>query len=149
MTPWFVSSDYGTSLVDSLSEIELYREVGMTPSDRTVGQIIEDAREAAGTTLRALSETTGIPLTSLHRLVHDQVSRPEPAHLVILADVLNVPRGRLLAAAGYPRPVVAESVDAALRRAYDLPDEAFDEIHAAVADVVERYADGAWKGETQ
>ena len=128
---------------------ELEATVGAAPTGRNVGQILEEAREAAGMTLRSLSEATGIPLTSLHRLAHDQVARPEPAHLVLIADALGVPRAALFTAAGYPRPTEVESVDAVLRRTYDLPDEAFSKIHAAIANVVEQYSGRVRGGEAE
>jgi len=99
--------------------------------------------------LRSLSDATGVPLTSLHRLVHDQVARPEPTHLVLIADALGVRRGPLFTAAGYPQPAEVESVDAALRGTYDLPEEAFSKIHAAIANVVEQYSGRARDGEAE
>ena len=109
-------------------------------SGSSLGVLLEAARESSGMTLNGLSQSTGIPLTSLHRLFHDQVARPSPVHLVTLADALGTARGPLLAAAGYPAAGGGEGVEAALRAAYAVPDEAIALMRAAVETVAARYA---------
>lgn len=118
--------------------------MGETRSGPTLGVLLDRERVRAGVTLRGLNQATGIPLTSLHRLFHDQVSRPDPAHLALIADTLGAPRAPLFAAAGYPAP--AHSLDSALRAAYTLPEAAYARIHAAIADVVAQYPQPTGQG---
>ena len=56
----------------------------------SLGQALEALRVDGGLTLNGLSQTSGIPLTTLHRLFRDQVAKPNPAHLATLARVLGV-----------------------------------------------------------
>lgn len=117
--------------------------------DSSLGSLLEDARLRSGLTLNALSARTGIPLTSLHRLFHDQVSRPSPTHLATIADVLNTARGPLLAAAGYPESGSNADLDAALRAAYPLPDAAIAEMHDAIKAVAVRFENATTTGEDE
>lgn len=118
-------------------------------SNSSLGALLEAARQSSGMTLNGLSQSTGIPLTSLHRLFHDQVARPSPAHLVTLADALGIARGPLLAAAGYPAQGGADSIETALRAAYTVPDEAIAQMRAAIETVAAQYADTTGTGEAQ
>ncbi|MEY9890562.1 transcriptional regulator with XRE-family HTH domain [Catenulispora sp. MAP5-51] len=115
-------------------------------SDASLGALLEEARARSEVTLNALSTATGIPLTSLHRLFHDRVNRPSPAHLVTIADALNTPRGPLLAAAGFPESGNAD-LDTALRAVYPLPDAAIAEMHEAITAVAARFTGSTATGE--
>lgn len=118
-------------------------------SQGTLGELLEAARVRGGMTLHGLSHSTGIPLTSLHRLFHDQVARPSPAHLATLADTLGLSRGVLLGAAGYPAAGAVDGVEAALRAAYPVPDAVIAEMRAAVETVAARHAGTAATGGAQ
>jgi hypothetical protein len=124
-------------------------------SDTGLGALLEAARIHSGTTLHALSKSTGIPLTTLHRLFNNQVARPSPTHLAAVADTLGTAREPLLAAAGYPAPkvrramAVVADVEAALRAAYAVPDEAITQMLAAIDEVAARYAGPTGTGEAK
>ena len=105
----------------------------------SLGQVLESLRVDGGLTLHGLSQTSGIPLTTLHRRFRDQVAKPNPAHLATLARVLGVHPRTLTAVAGYPDPGAVD-LDAALRAAYPLPDVAIAEMRAALDAVAARYA---------
>lgn len=112
----------------------------------SLGQVLETLRQDSGLTLNDVSRTSGIPLTSVHRLFHDQVAKPNPAHLTQLARVLQVHPRVVLNAAGYPVPGGTEDLDAALRAAYTVPEEAIAEMRAAIEAVAARYADTTGTG---
>jgi transcriptional regulator with XRE-family HTH domain len=121
----------------------------MTSSD-SLGTLLEAARVRRGLTLIGLSRATGIPLTTLHRLFHDKVTRPSPVQLANLARKLDVAREALFTAAGYPAPEVhraaasPDDLNAALRAAYPgMPDEAITQMRAAVEAVAAEHAGGA------
>lgn len=105
----------------------------------SLGQVLEALRVDGGLTLNGLSQTSGIPLTTLHRLFRDQVAKPNPAHLATLARVLGVHPHVLTAVAGYPDQDPAD-LGAALRAAYPgVPDEAIADMHTALDAVAARY----------
>lgn len=104
----------------------------------TLGQKLEALRQESGLTLQAVSRESGIALTSLHRLFHDQVAKPNPAHLVAIARVLGVYERVLLAAARYPSP--AADLDAALRAAYPVPDEVIAQMRQALDQIAAQHA---------
>jgi hypothetical protein len=124
-------------------------------SDTGLGALLEAARVRNGTTLNALSKSTGIPLTTLHRLFNNQVARPSPIHLVAVADTLATAREPLLAAAGYPGPkarravAVVPDVEAALRAAYAVPDEAIAQMLAAIDQVAAQCSGTTKTGEAK
>jgi transcriptional regulator with XRE-family HTH domain len=115
----------------------------------TLGQLLEALREESGLTLNRLSQDSGIPLTSVHRLFRDQVAKPNPAYLVALARVLGAPPRPLLALAGYPATSDPVDLAATLRAAYPLPDEAITDMLAAIDAVAARYTELAKTGEAK
>jgi transcriptional regulator with XRE-family HTH domain len=114
----------------------------------SLGRLLEALLDESGLTLNALSRESGVPLTSVHRLFHDQVAKPNPAQLGQLARVLNVPVRALMSAACYPVSGV-DDLDAALRGAYAVPDEAIAQMRAALDTIAARYAGTTGTGETK
>jgi transcriptional regulator with XRE-family HTH domain len=115
----------------------------------SLGQVLTTLLAKGGLTLNALSQKSGVPLTSLHRLFHDQVVKPNPVQLAEIARALDVPPRVLLFAAHYPVPGGADGVDAALRAAYPVPDEAIAQMRAAVEAIAARYTNTTGTGEAQ
>lgn len=103
------------------------------PSDDprpTLGRRLDEARRNAGYSLRKLAQATGIPMSSINRLLKDEVERPSAANLVRLAQVLNLKPGELFSLAGLPYP----DLDELLREGYGLPEDAIAEVRAIVAE---------------
>jgi transcriptional regulator with XRE-family HTH domain len=100
------------------------------PAGPTLGQRLDAARSEAGYSLRKLAEITGIPMSSINRLLKDKVAEPSPTSLVRLAKVLDLTPSELFALAGLPYP----DLDDLLRNGYGLPDEAIAEIKAIIAE---------------
>ena len=94
----------------------------------TLGQRLDEARGRAGYNMRKLAEVTGIPMTSIFRLIKDEIAEPSPTSLVRLAEALDLNPSELFALAGLPHP----GLDDLLRNQYGLPDEAIAEIHAVI-----------------
>jgi transcriptional regulator with XRE-family HTH domain len=99
------------------------------PTGPTLGQRLEAARGDAGYSLRKLAEVTGIPMSSINRLMKDEVAEPSPTSLVRLARVLDLTPSELFALAGLPYP----DLDDLLRNGYGLPAGAIAEIKAIIA----------------
>jgi transcriptional regulator with XRE-family HTH domain len=106
--------------------------VKASPDGPTLGRYLDDARQRAGFSLRALAAITGYPMSRINRLLKDEVERPSPATLVQLADALNLSASGLFALAGHPYP----DLDDVLRNDYGLPDQAIAKVH----DVIRAYA---------
>ena len=106
--------------------------VNVSPQGPTLGQYLDDARQRAGFSLRALAAITGYPMSRINRLVKDEVERPSPATLIQLADVLNLSACGLFTLAGHPYP----NLDDMLRNDYRLPGEAIAKVH----DVIDTYS---------
>lgn len=100
-----------------------------TPSGTTLGGRLEEARRDAGLSLRQLAQATGIPMSSINRLLKDEVERPSPANLVRLAKVLELNPSELFTLAALPFP----DLDDLLRTGYGLPEDAIAEIRAIIA----------------
>ncbi len=99
-------------------------------SGLTLGRRLEQARRDSGHSLRGLAEATGIPMSSINRLLKDEVDEPSPTSLVRLAKVLDLNPSELFGLAGLPYP----ELDDLLRNGYGLPDEAIQEIRAIIAE---------------
>jgi transcriptional regulator with XRE-family HTH domain len=109
------------------------------PKRLSLGQYLEQAREEAGISLRQLVAATGIPQTTINRLLKDEVEKPNPEHLARLADALELNPSDLFMVAGLPIPQGMPSIDALLRAEYDLPEEAVAEARRNIQAIVEKY----------
>lgn len=69
---------------------------------QTLGALLQSRRAELKMTLRTLQQTSGVPLSSLHRLLRDEVGTPKPQYISALARALTMPQAPLFAAAGYP-----------------------------------------------
>ncbi|WP_214320579.1 helix-turn-helix domain-containing protein [Nonomuraea sediminis] len=97
----------------------------------SLGRYLEAARVQAGHSLRHLARTTGLPLSSLYRIINDEVERPSAANLMQLARALDLNPAEVFARAGIEGPLT--DLDTLLRTEYDLPDQAIADIHAIIA----------------
>lgn len=97
---------------------------------RALGQRLDEARGRAGFNMRKLAEVTGIPMTSIHRLIKGEIAEPSPTTLVRLAEALDLSPSELFTLAGLPYP----DLDDLLRNQYGLPEEAIAEIHTIIAE---------------
>ena len=73
----------------------------------TLGKYLRSLREAAGLTLRAVEEKTGVSNAFLSQLESGKVKQPSPITLYRLAEVYGVAYGTLMEYAGYPVPEVS------------------------------------------
>lgn len=105
----------------------------------SLGQYLEQAREDNGVSLRQLVAATGIPQTTINRLLKDEVEKPNPEHLTRLADALELNASDVFVVAGLPIPQGMPSIEALLRAEYDLPDEAVAEAKRNIQAIAEKY----------
>ncbi len=112
----------------------------------TLGTVLEAARQEAGLSLRRLATLSGIPMSSVNRLLKDEVEQPAPAHLVRLARALELNTADLFLLAGLPLPEQAPSLDVMLRTEYGLPPEAIAEAKRDLGRIIEKYDGGARTG---
>lgn len=117
------------------------------PKRVLLGQYLEQAREDAGISLRQLVAATGIPQTTINRLLKDEVEKPNPEHLTRLADALELNASDLFMVAGLPIPQGMPSIEALLRAEYSLPEEAVAEAKRNIQAIVEKYDAGRPKSQ--
>jgi transcriptional regulator with XRE-family HTH domain len=109
------------------------------PKDRlTLGQYLEQARQEAGLSLRQLAASADVHLSSVNRLLKDEVDEPSPEHLMGLAQALDLKASDLFLLAGLPIPNELPSVDAMLRAEYGLSEQGLAEAKRAVAAIADR-----------
>lgn len=93
----------------------------------TLGQLIRRRRSELQLSFSDLEAATGIRRSRLSEVERGQ-RRLSPPLLVPLASALQVPLADLYEAAGYPLPQHLPSIRPYLRRAYQIPEAAVDEI---------------------
>jgi transcriptional regulator with XRE-family HTH domain len=81
----------------------------MNEKTTTIGKYLKAIREAAGLTLRAVEEKTGVSNAFLSQIESGKVKQPSPVVLHKLADVFGVPYDTLMEKAGYPTPTAAKN----------------------------------------
>ncbi|MFD9940049.1 helix-turn-helix domain-containing protein [Nonomuraea sp. NPDC059023] len=96
----------------------------------TLGAYLQAARRQAGYSLRRLARETGIHLSSIYRLMSDDIDNPSAANLINIAKVLKLNPAEMFAHAGISAPPT--DLDAVLRTEYGLPDEAIAQIHTII-----------------
>ena len=112
----------------------------MPPSQRTsLGQVLDNARQAAGLSVRQLATAADVPKSEVGRLLRDEQERVNSDSLARLADVLELRTADLFLLAGIPLPNTLPSVEALLRTEYNLPESAIREAKAQIEAIVARY----------
>jgi transcriptional regulator with XRE-family HTH domain len=114
----------------------------MSPQSKdgmSLGQCLDQARNAAGLSYRRLAAMTGIPFPSIQRLINDEVNEPSPEYLTRLAKALELNAADLFLLAGLPLPDRPPSIEAMLRTEYDLPEEAITEARQQIQAIVAKY----------
>ena len=114
--------------------------------ETTLGSVLETARQEASLTLRRLAALSGIPMSTVNRLLKDEVERPSPAHLQHLAKVLELNPADVFLLAGLSLPSEAPSLEVMLRTEYGLPPEAIAEAKRDLGRIIEKYDGGAQTG---
>jgi transcriptional regulator with XRE-family HTH domain len=99
----------------------------------TLGQYLEQARQAVGMSHRQLAAASGIHPSSINRLLKDEVDEPSPEHLVSIAEALDVKASDLFVLAGLPIPKELPSVDVMLRAEYGLSEQGLIEAKRQIA----------------
>lgn len=89
----------------------------------SLGEHLEAARHEAGYSLRKLAALSGIPMSSVNRLLKDEVDQPLPEHLMALARALELNDTDVFLLAGLPIPQEAASLDIMLRKGYGVSDD--------------------------
>lgn len=106
---------------------------------RTLGELVRQARERAGLSLRNLEAITGTSRTQLNRLERDQLDNPTPDLVQRIAEALELDSDDLFALAGYRPSDKLPSLTPYLRAKYQLPPQALAEAQEALRDILERY----------
>lgn len=108
----------------------------------TLGQHLEAARQEAGYSLRQLAALSGLAMSSVNRLLKDEVEQPSPEHLAALARALELNATDLFLLAGLPVPREAASLEIMLRKNYGVSDQELPalkrQIEALIADSQKR-----------
>lgn len=103
----------------------------------SLGQVLRQAREAQGLGLRQLAELLETSPSQVSRWEAD-AHLPSSAALLQLVRVLELSPDDLFSLAGVPLPVSTD-LPAMLRREYDLPPEAIEEIQHNIERVARKY----------
>lgn len=105
----------------------------------TLGQTLEAARQEAGHSLRQLAALSGVPMSSVNRLLKDEVEQPLPEHLVALARALELHETDLFLLAGLPIPNDAATLDVMLRKGYGVTDKELPELKRQIEDLIAKH----------
>src|SRR5579859_1106707 len=114
-------------------------ESNAAQTPKTLGELIRQARERAGLSLRNLEAITGISRTMLHRLELDQVDDPSADTLLRLADALELNSDDLFILMGHEPSSDLPSLAPYLRSKYRLPPSALAEASQALRGILEKY----------
>jgi transcriptional regulator with XRE-family HTH domain len=137
--------NFTSRLRDKYGKLAYVREVKVIEDERrerrgmTLGQVIRQAREEAGLSMRQLEATSGVGRMAIQRLEQDEVEKPAAGHLVHLAQALELNETDLFLLAGLAVPRQTASLDVLLRKEYGLPDEAVAEATENIQRLIEKY----------
>lgn len=107
---------------------------------RTLSRLVRQQRIALGYTPTQIADRAHIDRAIVSRIEAGK-KIPTPETLAALAPVLGVPLTDLYTAAGYPVPQLP-ALRPYLRRAYNVPDNAVDEIERYLARISAEYGGG-------
>lgn len=108
----------------------------------TLGEYVQQKREAAGLSQRQLAQEAGVSFSNISRLESGFHTTPTPGLLKSIADVLDIDLAELLAYLGIEVSGARGTLNDYLRRDYDLPDEGVVEAQRAIERIARKYQPG-------
>ena len=112
------------------------RNVQARPALSSLGRYLDQARRQCGMSLRALAAASGVPMSTVNRLLKGQVTKIRPSNLTALAEALELPAAEVFKHAGVvvadEHGCQADDLDILLRTRYRLDDEAIAAVRHAV-----------------
>jgi transcriptional regulator with XRE-family HTH domain len=106
---------------------------------QTLGQYLEEGRQAAGFSLRQLASASDIPMSTVNRLLKDEVESPSAEHLQRLASVLELDSTDVFAFIGVTQPQGLPTVAPYLRAKYKLSGDALSEAEQELRRIIEKH----------
>ncbi|MGH3661466.1 MAG: helix-turn-helix domain-containing protein [Micromonosporaceae bacterium] len=98
----------------------------MSSPAQSLGAYLEQARQRSRLSLRQLAVASGVPMSTVNRLLKDQVTKAQPGNLARLSHALGLDAVEVFTRAGITLPGETEDADAdlgaLLRRRYRLTD---------------------------
>lgn len=106
---------------------------------QTLGQCLEAASREAGYSVRQLAALSGVPKSSVDRLLRDEVGHPQAEHIIALARALELNAADLFLLAGVPVPDEAASMHIMLRKGYGVSDEEIPELKREIEELIAKH----------
>jgi len=106
-------------------------ETSQDGKQRSLADVIREAREAAGLSIRQLATLVGLDFSVLSRIEAGKVARPSPEVLQNLADVLELDAAELLAFIGVKMKLPEPRTY--FRQAYGMTEREAEEAAALIA----------------
>jgi transcriptional regulator with XRE-family HTH domain len=102
----------------------------MAPVSRTqLGQVITQARNEKGLSVRALARELGVPHSAISRLERgEQLPGNTPDRLAKIAAILDIDANELYQLAGFPVSATLPDLPIYLKAKYNLPEGAIDDM---------------------
>ncbi len=116
---------------------------------RQLGSYVKRLRERRGFSVRGLAAAARVDATWLSRLEHGEYTSPDPRHLRLLAQVLEIETADLYVMAGYRGGEGLPGFVPYLRAKYDLPAEAIDQLQAHFELINEKYQNDEGGGDAR
>ena len=107
---------------------------------QSLGEVLEAARQEAGYSLRQLANLSGLAMSSVNRLLKDEVDQPSAEHLVALARALELNATDLFLLAGLPLPNQAASLDIMLRTGYGVSTDEIPELKRQIEALIAEHS---------
>lgn len=109
------------------------------PAADTLGYYLEQGRQEAGLTLRQLATASGVPKSTVSRILKGEVEHPAVEHVQQLARVLELDETDVFAYMGVTPPKGLPSVAPYLRQKHGLKGDALSEATDQIQKIIERY----------
>lgn len=110
----------------------------MNKNTDRLSQLLRSRRLDLGQRLEDVAKQAGVDVAGLSRAENGK-KIPAPETLAALAGALDLPLADLYEAAGYPLPQELPSLRPYLRRAYNVPEEAVQEIEQYLRGIAAKY----------
>jgi transcriptional regulator with XRE-family HTH domain len=109
------------------------------PDSNMLGQYLEKKRQDAGMSLRRLELASGVPFTTIRRLLYGEVENPTPEHLQSIAKALKLDESEVFGLIGVTPPQGLPGVAPYLRAKFKLKGDALSEATREIQKIIDKY----------